>query len=182
MITAWASRATDSGERTWPYGSDPVPTGQNDDLTSNRVVINHFGQGLGLGATVPARTAVANAMPSPDHVYAHGVAIFGDSGSGDQCRRESTRGSRHHRGTCWRHLRQRVRRTDGPGAAGAARTTATPAHPDAANGATAVTAVASARPDRRGADVVLMDPTAISRPSTAAASQPLSPRRRRPRP
>jgi hypothetical protein len=82
VITAWASRATDSGERTWPYGSDPVPTGQNDDLTSNRVVINHFGQGLGLGATVPARTAVANAMPSPDHVYAHGVAIFGDSGSG----------------------------------------------------------------------------------------------------
>ena len=58
------------------------PTDQNNDVTNNRVVIHHFGQGLGLGATVPARTAVANAMPSPDHVYAHGVAIFGDSGSG----------------------------------------------------------------------------------------------------
>jgi hypothetical protein len=58
------------------------PTGQNDDLTTARVTLNHFGQGLGLGATVPARTAVAGSMPSPDHVYAHGAAIFGDSGSG----------------------------------------------------------------------------------------------------
>ena len=58
------------------------PTGQNDDFTTNRVVINHFGQGLGFGPTVPARTAVANNMTDPDHVHANGAAIFGDSGSG----------------------------------------------------------------------------------------------------
>lgn len=58
------------------------PTAQNDDLTSNRVVIHHFGQGLALGATVPGRTAVANNLPSPDHVHANGAAVFGDSGSG----------------------------------------------------------------------------------------------------
>lgn len=58
------------------------PTGQNDDVTGSRVVLHHFGQGLGLGRTVPGRTAVAKTMPNPDHVYADGVAIFGDSGSG----------------------------------------------------------------------------------------------------
>lgn len=58
------------------------PTGQNDDLTNSPVVLNHFGQGLALGATVPGRTAVAKSMPDADHVYADGAAIFGDSGSG----------------------------------------------------------------------------------------------------
>jgi hypothetical protein len=58
------------------------PTGQNNDLTGNRTIVHHFGQGLGFGPTVPGRTAVAGSMPSPDHVFAHGAAIFGDSGSG----------------------------------------------------------------------------------------------------
>jgi hypothetical protein len=58
------------------------PTGINQDTPATPVVLNHFGQGLGLGATVPARTAVATAMPDPDHVYADGAIIFGDSGSG----------------------------------------------------------------------------------------------------
>jgi hypothetical protein len=58
------------------------PTGQNDDLTGGPVVLHHFGQGLGLGATVPGRSAVAKSMPNADHVFADGAAIFGDSGSG----------------------------------------------------------------------------------------------------
>lgn len=58
------------------------PTGQNDDLTGGSVVLHHFGQGLALGDTVPGRTAVAKSMPDPDHVFADGAAIFGDSGSG----------------------------------------------------------------------------------------------------
>ncbi len=58
------------------------PTGINEDQPSTPTVLNHFGQGLGLGATVPARTAVATSMPDPDHVYADGAIIFGDSGSG----------------------------------------------------------------------------------------------------
>jgi hypothetical protein len=58
------------------------PTGRNDELTSDPVILHHFGQGLALGETVPARTHVAPSMPDPNHVYANGIAIFGDSGSG----------------------------------------------------------------------------------------------------
>jgi hypothetical protein len=58
------------------------PTGINNDLTADPVELHHFGQGLGLGETVPARTHLALSMPNPDHVYANGAAIFGDSGSG----------------------------------------------------------------------------------------------------
>lgn len=58
------------------------PTGRNDALVQEPVVLHHFGQGLGLGTALPARTHLAPSMPDPDHVYANGVAIFGDSGSG----------------------------------------------------------------------------------------------------
>ena len=58
------------------------PTGQNDDLTQGPVVIHHYGQGLGVSAAVPGRSAVATSMLNPDHVYADGAVIFGDSGSG----------------------------------------------------------------------------------------------------
>jgi hypothetical protein len=58
------------------------PTSQNDDLTLGPVVLNHYGQGLVVGLTVPGRTAVATSMLDPDHVYADGAVIFGDSGSG----------------------------------------------------------------------------------------------------
>ncbi|MGH2691278.1 MAG: trypsin-like serine protease [Actinomycetota bacterium] len=57
------------------------PTGQNDDLTSANVVINHYGQGLGVSQVVPGRTAVATYMMDPNHVYADGAVVFGDSGS-----------------------------------------------------------------------------------------------------
>jgi hypothetical protein len=58
------------------------PTGQNDELTLGPVTINHYGQGLGVGLTIPGRSAVATSMLDPDHVYADGAVIFGDSGSG----------------------------------------------------------------------------------------------------
>lgn len=58
------------------------PTGLNADLVSGPVLLQHYGQGLGLGLALPARTSVALGMPSPDHVFAVGVVAPGDSGSG----------------------------------------------------------------------------------------------------
>jgi hypothetical protein len=58
------------------------PIGQNDDITLGPVVLNHYGQGIGVGLTVPGRTAVSTYMSNPDHVYADGAVVFGDSGSG----------------------------------------------------------------------------------------------------
>ena len=60
------------------------PTAVNDDRPglTELVVLNWFGNGVGVGAVLPARSAVAAGMPSPDHVFAHGAAAPGDSGSG----------------------------------------------------------------------------------------------------
>jgi hypothetical protein len=58
------------------------PTGTNTSQTSATVVLQHFGNGLGVGSVLPARSAVAIGMPDADHVYAQGVAVPGDSGSG----------------------------------------------------------------------------------------------------
>jgi hypothetical protein len=60
------------------------PTGINSDRTSSAVVLHHFGQGVGVGTAVPARSATALGMPDPDHVYAQGAVVPGDSGSGIQ--------------------------------------------------------------------------------------------------
>lgn len=67
------------------------PTGLNSDrpgLTAP-TVLNHFGNGLLVGnaavtnqTTVPARSALALGMPNPNHVYAEGLVVPGDSGSG----------------------------------------------------------------------------------------------------
>jgi hypothetical protein len=57
------------------------PTGVNRDQTSATTRLQYYGQGLGTGATVPARTAVAQGMPSPNHVHATGLVMFGDSGA-----------------------------------------------------------------------------------------------------
>jgi hypothetical protein len=35
-----------------------------------------------VGTVLPARTALAIGMPDPDHVFANGVVVPGDSGSG----------------------------------------------------------------------------------------------------
>jgi hypothetical protein len=60
------------------------PTGTNSDtpgLTSP-TVLNHFGNGIGVGSVLPARSALALGMPDPDHVFAEGAVVPGDSGSG----------------------------------------------------------------------------------------------------
>ena len=60
------------------------PTAVNDDQPGlmQPVVLNWFGNGVGVGAVLPARSALAAGMPSPDHVFAQGIAVPGDSGSG----------------------------------------------------------------------------------------------------
>jgi hypothetical protein len=58
------------------------PTGVNADRPSSPVVLQHFGQGVGVGDVVPARSATALGMPDADHVYAQGAVVPGDSGSG----------------------------------------------------------------------------------------------------
>jgi hypothetical protein len=58
------------------------PNGVNSDLGSAPVVLNHFGQGVGVGTVLPARSALALGTPDPDHVYAAGAVVPGDSGSG----------------------------------------------------------------------------------------------------
>jgi hypothetical protein len=60
------------------------PTGVNDDQPglTQPVVLEWFGSGIVVGSTVPARSAIAAGMPSPDHVFAQGAATPGDSGSG----------------------------------------------------------------------------------------------------
>lgn len=60
------------------------PNGTNDSNPPPLppTLLNHYGGGLLIGDLLPARTAVALGMPSPDHVFANGVALPGDSGSG----------------------------------------------------------------------------------------------------
>ena len=58
------------------------PTGINSDITSATTVLEHYGNGLGTGQTVPGRSAIAFGLPDPDHVYAEGLVTPGDSGSG----------------------------------------------------------------------------------------------------
>ena len=60
------------------------PTSTNDSNPGPvpPTLLNHFGNGLGIGSVLPARTSFALGMPDPDHVFADGVALPGDSGSG----------------------------------------------------------------------------------------------------
>jgi hypothetical protein len=58
------------------------PTGTNDDRGAAVTVLHHFGNGIGVGDVLPARSALAIGMPNPDHVYAQGAVVPGDSGSG----------------------------------------------------------------------------------------------------
>jgi hypothetical protein len=46
------------------------------------VVLHYFGNAVGVGDVAPARSAVALGTPDPDHVYAAGLALPGDSGAG----------------------------------------------------------------------------------------------------
>lgn len=59
------------------------PTGMNTSTPPlGLVVLHHYGNGVGVGTVLPARSAVAFGMPDPDHVFAQGAAVPGDSGSG----------------------------------------------------------------------------------------------------
>jgi hypothetical protein len=57
------------------------PTGINDDISGEPTVLQYFGNGIGIGTALPARSAVAMGLPNADHVYAAGLALPGDSGS-----------------------------------------------------------------------------------------------------
>ena len=60
------------------------PTGINTDTPGldSPTVLQYFGNGVGIGTVLPARSAIALGMPSADHVYAEGLVLPGDSGSG----------------------------------------------------------------------------------------------------
>ena len=58
------------------------PTGVNTSTGSETTVLHHYGQGVGVSLALPARSAVAQGTPDPDHVFALGTVVPGDSGSG----------------------------------------------------------------------------------------------------
>lgn len=58
------------------------PTGVNDERSSATTTLQYYGNGLGVGSLVPARSAVAQGMPHEGHVHALGAAVPGDSGAG----------------------------------------------------------------------------------------------------
>ena len=58
------------------------PTGINEDISDGPKVLHYWGNGVGIGTALPARSAVAYGFPNADHVYAAGIALPGDSGSG----------------------------------------------------------------------------------------------------
>lgn len=57
------------------------PTDINSDITRDVVTLREYGQGIGISLVAPARTLYATGMPNPDHVFADGVVLPGDSGS-----------------------------------------------------------------------------------------------------
>jgi hypothetical protein len=58
------------------------PTGIFDGSTPDPVVLQYFGNGIGIGNVLPARSALAVGIGDADHVRAAGIALPGDSGSG----------------------------------------------------------------------------------------------------
>jgi len=58
------------------------PTSMNADQSAEPTLLHLFGQGIGLGSVLPARTLFANTLEHRDHVFANGPAILGDSGAG----------------------------------------------------------------------------------------------------
>ena len=60
------------------------PTGINSDTPGldSPTTLEIYGEGIGVSTVLPARSMVALGMPDPDHVYAQGVVVPGDSGSG----------------------------------------------------------------------------------------------------
>jgi hypothetical protein len=59
-----------------------APQGLSTTNSDTAVVLHYYGTGEGVGDAVPARSAVALGTPDPDHIYAVGLAVPGDSGAG----------------------------------------------------------------------------------------------------
>ncbi|MGH2724098.1 MAG: trypsin-like peptidase domain-containing protein [Actinomycetota bacterium] len=58
------------------------PTGTNDDRGPLLVRLQYYGNGVFVSSVSAGRSAWASGMPNPNHVFATGVASFGDSGAG----------------------------------------------------------------------------------------------------
>jgi hypothetical protein len=58
------------------------PRGAYTTDTADPVVLEYYGNGDTIGNVLPARSAVALGTPNPDHIYAAGLALPGDGGSG----------------------------------------------------------------------------------------------------
>ena len=58
------------------------PTGIIAGPVEGTLELKHFGQGTGLGDTIPARTAIGQDLADRDEARAWGAVVFGDSGSG----------------------------------------------------------------------------------------------------
>jgi hypothetical protein len=59
-----------------------APRGVSTTDTADAVVLHYYGNGVGVDTVAPARSAVALGTPNPDHIYATGLALPGDSGAG----------------------------------------------------------------------------------------------------
>jgi hypothetical protein len=59
-----------------------APRGVYTTDTAAPVVLQYYGNGDAIGSVLPARSAVALGTPNPDHVYAAGLALPGDGGTG----------------------------------------------------------------------------------------------------
>jgi len=59
-----------------------APRGIFTTNATTAVVLQYYGNGEGIDNAAPARSGVALGTPSPDHIYATGLALPGDSGAG----------------------------------------------------------------------------------------------------
>jgi hypothetical protein len=59
-----------------------APHGFYSTDTLRAVSLRYYGNGQGISDVTPARSAVALGTPDPDHLYAAGLAVPGDSGAG----------------------------------------------------------------------------------------------------
>jgi hypothetical protein len=59
-----------------------APHGFYSADTRGALSLRYYGNGQGISDVTPARSAVALGTPNPDHLYAAGLAVPGDSGAG----------------------------------------------------------------------------------------------------
>ena len=59
-----------------------APRGVSTTDTDSAVVLQYYGNGVGIGDVAPAHSAVALGTPHPDRIFAAGLALPGDSGAG----------------------------------------------------------------------------------------------------